>query len=214
MRSLVNKVFTPRAVTTLKPVVTETIERFLSGVNPDRFDVAQDFSGHCSRWKSSPRMARCAARTSANRVREWIDDTACTANRVRSSMYDDRTWRPTSKIAMHVLLRSRSRNDAKNPQDDMISATDRCRGRPTTMVRLHKSRRSSKSLVSPVLLGGAGAESRSPSWWATQSCVFAQQSRPVAEGARRPQQDPGCRRRTAALCRPGTVQRPLLRQGR
>jgi cytochrome P450 len=44
MRSLVNKVFTPRAVQSLKPMVTEQIERFLSAVDPGRFDVVADFS--------------------------------------------------------------------------------------------------------------------------------------------------------------------------
>ncbi|KUH80215.1 MULTISPECIES: cytochrome P450 [unclassified Mycobacterium] len=44
MRSLVNKVFTPRAIQALKPMVSETIERYLSRVDPDRFDVVKDFS--------------------------------------------------------------------------------------------------------------------------------------------------------------------------
>ncbi|OBI83160.1 cytochrome P450 [Mycobacterium sp. E740] len=44
MRSLVNKVFTPRAIQALKPMVTHTIERHLSKVDPGRFDVVQDFS--------------------------------------------------------------------------------------------------------------------------------------------------------------------------
>lgn len=44
MRSLVNKVFTPRAIEALRPMVTETIDSFLAGVNPERFDVVQDFS--------------------------------------------------------------------------------------------------------------------------------------------------------------------------
>ncbi|MCV7299309.1 cytochrome P450 [Mycobacterium barrassiae] len=44
MRSLVNKVFTPRAIQALRPMVTETIDRYFSRVNPQRFDVVQDFS--------------------------------------------------------------------------------------------------------------------------------------------------------------------------
>jgi cytochrome P450 len=44
MRSLLNKVFTPRAIQSQKEMVTETIERFLNAANPDRFDVVQDFS--------------------------------------------------------------------------------------------------------------------------------------------------------------------------
>jgi cytochrome P450 len=44
MRSLVNKVFTPRAIEALRPMVTATIDRYISGVDRDRFDVVQDFS--------------------------------------------------------------------------------------------------------------------------------------------------------------------------
>lgn len=44
MRSLVNKVFTPRAIEALRPMATATIDRYLSQVDPDGFDVVQDFS--------------------------------------------------------------------------------------------------------------------------------------------------------------------------
>jgi cytochrome P450 len=44
MRSLVNKVFTPRAIEALRPMVTETIDRYISRADHDRFDVVQDFS--------------------------------------------------------------------------------------------------------------------------------------------------------------------------
>ena len=44
MRSLVNKVFTPRAIEAMRPMVTETIDRYISTSEPERFDVVQDFS--------------------------------------------------------------------------------------------------------------------------------------------------------------------------
>ena len=44
MRSLVNKVFTPRAIEALRPMVTATIDRYLAQSESDRFDVVQDFS--------------------------------------------------------------------------------------------------------------------------------------------------------------------------
>jgi cytochrome P450 len=44
MRSLVNKVFTPRAVERQRQLVVEQIDRFLAATNPDEFDVVQDFS--------------------------------------------------------------------------------------------------------------------------------------------------------------------------
>ena len=45
MRSLVNKAFTPRAIQAQKETVVELIDHYLSKVDPDGFDVVQDFSG-------------------------------------------------------------------------------------------------------------------------------------------------------------------------
>jgi cytochrome P450 len=44
MRSLVNKVFTPRAIERQRQTVMTQINRFLAAANPDDFDVVQDFS--------------------------------------------------------------------------------------------------------------------------------------------------------------------------
>lgn len=44
MRSLVNKVFTPRAIERQRRMVTETVERFLGSADPEHFDVVQDFA--------------------------------------------------------------------------------------------------------------------------------------------------------------------------
>jgi cytochrome P450 len=44
MRSLVNKVFTPRAIERQRQTVTEQIDRFLGAADPDDFDAVQDFS--------------------------------------------------------------------------------------------------------------------------------------------------------------------------
>src|SRR6201998_3001742 len=45
MRSLLNKVFTPRAIQSQKQMVTEKIDKYLGAADPDRFDAVQDFSG-------------------------------------------------------------------------------------------------------------------------------------------------------------------------
>jgi cytochrome P450 len=45
MRSLLNKVFTPRAIQSQREMVGEKIDKYLSKVDPERFDVVQDFSG-------------------------------------------------------------------------------------------------------------------------------------------------------------------------
>ncbi|CAN5688710.1 cytochrome P450 [soil metagenome] len=44
MRSLLNKVFTPRAIQAQRAMVTDLIEKYLSAVDPDGFDFVQDFS--------------------------------------------------------------------------------------------------------------------------------------------------------------------------
>jgi cytochrome P450 len=44
MRSLVNKVFTPRAIERQRQLVVKQIDRFLATANPAEFDVVQDFS--------------------------------------------------------------------------------------------------------------------------------------------------------------------------
>lgn len=44
MRSLVNKVFTPRAIAAQEPVVRERVSHYLSRVDPHAFDVVADFS--------------------------------------------------------------------------------------------------------------------------------------------------------------------------
>lgn len=44
MRSLVNKVFTPRAMEAQRQMVADQIDRFLAAVNPNEFDVVHDFS--------------------------------------------------------------------------------------------------------------------------------------------------------------------------
>jgi len=45
MRSLVNKAFTPRAIQSQHDTVVEVVEKYLGAVDPDHFDVVQDFSG-------------------------------------------------------------------------------------------------------------------------------------------------------------------------
>src|SRR6201998_1443704 len=45
MRSLLNKVFTPRAIESQRQMVAEKIDKYLRAADPDRFDVVQDFSG-------------------------------------------------------------------------------------------------------------------------------------------------------------------------
>ena len=43
MRGLLNKVFTPRAIQALRPLVAQLVDKHLSAVDPDGFDFVQDF---------------------------------------------------------------------------------------------------------------------------------------------------------------------------
>ena len=71
MRSLVNKAFTPRAIQSQRQTVEALIDRYLSKVDPDNFDVVADFSGPfpvevITRMAGVPEEYR-------QKVREWID---------------------------------------------------------------------------------------------------------------------------------------------
>ena len=72
MRSLLNKVFTPRAIQSQRPMVSALIDKYLSAVNPDGFDVVQDFSALFP-VEVITTMQGVPAEDS-QRVRLWIDD--------------------------------------------------------------------------------------------------------------------------------------------
>ena len=71
MRSLVNKVFTPRAIEAMRTMVTETIDRYILKADPARFDVVGDFSAFfpvevITQMLGVPEEYR-------QQVREWVD---------------------------------------------------------------------------------------------------------------------------------------------
>ena len=92
MRSLVNKVFTPRAIEAMRPMVTDTIDRYISKAVPDRFDVVQDRRLVSGRGHQPD--ARCAggipakgsgnggiSRCNVNRVKSKCPRRACKPSR-------------------------------------------------------------------------------------------------------------------------------------
>ena len=71
MRSLLNKAFTPRAIQSQTDESIEVIDKYLGAVDPDNFDVVQDFSGPfpvevITRMAGVPEEYR-------QQVRHWID---------------------------------------------------------------------------------------------------------------------------------------------
>lgn len=71
MRSLLNKVFTPRAIQSQRQMVVEKIDKYLNAADPDRFDVVQDFSGPFPVEVITTMLG--VPEEHAQQVRHWID---------------------------------------------------------------------------------------------------------------------------------------------
>ena len=71
MRSLVNKVFTPRAITALQDMVSQQIDRYLATVDPAEFDVVSDFSAYFPVEVITTMLG--VPPESRQQVRLWID---------------------------------------------------------------------------------------------------------------------------------------------
>jgi len=72
MRSLLNKVFTPRAIQSQKQMVTDKIDKYLGAADPDRFDVVQDLSGTFPVEVITTMLG--VPEEQAQQVRHWIDE--------------------------------------------------------------------------------------------------------------------------------------------
>lgn len=115
MRSLVNKAFTPRAIQSQRETVEELIDHYLGQVDPDHFDVIQDFSGPfpvevITRMAGVPEEFRQS-------VRHWIDTTL---TREPGNMGLTETGMQAAiESGMYYYQLAQERRE--NPQDDMIS---------------------------------------------------------------------------------------------
>jgi cytochrome P450 len=115
MRSLLNKAFTPRAIQSQRDTVVELVKHYLSKVDPDNFDVVQDFSGPfpvevITRMAGVPEEFR-------QQVRHWIDKgLECEPGQIDLS---EKAMQANidAGIYYYGLVQERRRN----PQDDMIS---------------------------------------------------------------------------------------------
>jgi cytochrome P450 len=115
LRSLVNKAFTPRAIQSQKETVLELIDKYLAAVNPDQFDVVQDFSGPfpvevITSMAGVPEEYR-------QQVRHWID-TSLTREPGQME-YSEAGMKANIDTAMFYYNLIQERR--KEPQDDMIS---------------------------------------------------------------------------------------------
>jgi cytochrome P450 len=115
MRSLLNKAFTPRAIQSQKDSITELVEHYLSQVDPDNFDVVQDFSGPfpvevITRMAGVPEDFR-------QQVRHWIDTSL--HRKPGQIDLDDENMQANIDSGMYYYSLVQERRE--NPQDDMIS---------------------------------------------------------------------------------------------
>lgn len=72
MRALVSRVFTPRAVARLEPMVRETVGRFLADCDPRAFDGVQDFAALFPVEVISAMLGVPAGER--QQIRHWLDD--------------------------------------------------------------------------------------------------------------------------------------------
>ena len=72
MRSLLNKVFTPRAIQSQRETVIQKIDKYLGKVDPDHFDAVQDFSGPFPVEVITTMLG--VPEEQAQQIRHWIDE--------------------------------------------------------------------------------------------------------------------------------------------
>ena len=161
MRSLVNKVFTPRAIEAMRPMVTETIDRYLAKADPERFDVVQDFSAFfpvevITQMLGVPEEYR-------QQVGEWVD--VVPASRTRSDRHVRKGHASRSAEAMGLYY-SIIQERRADPQDDMFSRLDRRRDRARRRREGDARRLRDRRLRNASW--AARARRPSPSWSATR----------------------------------------------
>jgi cytochrome P450 len=115
MRSLVNKVFTPRAIEALRPMVTETIDRYISRAGRDRFDVVKDFSALfpvevITQMLGVPEEYR-------QQVGQWVD-TSLRREPGQIEMSEEGLQAVAESIGLYYQLIQQRRAE---PRDDMFS---------------------------------------------------------------------------------------------
>jgi cytochrome P450 len=115
MRSLLNKAFTPRAIQAQKETVTEVIEKYLSAIDTNEFDLVQDFSGPFP-VEIITRMAGVPDEYS-QQVRHWIDTSL--EREPGNIGWTEAGMKATIDSATYYYGLVQERR--VNPQDDMIS---------------------------------------------------------------------------------------------
>lgn len=150
MRGLLNKVFTPRAIQALRPLVTHVVDTYLAAVDPSGFDFVQDFTALfpvdvMTTLQGVPEQDR-------QQIRLWIDDLL---HRGPGEVEMGETGQK-SAVDMAIYYYRLTRQRRKNLGDDLLSRLieaeiERDNGEtgPLSDVEITEF---------ATLLGGAGAE--------------------------------------------------------
>ncbi|AFJ34383.1 MULTISPECIES: cytochrome P450 [Mycobacterium] len=150
MRGLVNKVFTPRAIEAMRPLVTGLVDRYLDATDPAGFDVVQDFSALFPVEVITTMLG--VPEEDRQQIRLWLD-TFLHREPGEVEMSEAGVQAATQMaIAYYQLVKERR----AAPRDDMISAlvaarVERENGELTALDNIEIAQFA-------VLLGGAGAE--------------------------------------------------------
>jgi cytochrome P450 len=150
MRSLLNKIFTPRAIQSQAPLVRDKIDKYLGAIEAEQFDVVQDFAAPFPVEVMTTMLGVPDAH--AQQVRMWIDESL---RREPGEVAMGETGMKASiETAMFYLNLLRERR--ADPRDDLL----------TTLITAEITRENGqKSGLNDLeiagfatLLGGAGAE--------------------------------------------------------
>ncbi|QRY52594.1 cytochrome P450 [Mycolicibacterium septicum] len=150
MRSLVNKVFTPRAISALQDMVSQQIDRYLAGVDPQEFDVVADFSAFFPVEVITAMLGVPAELR--QQVRLWIDEQLHREpGQIEVSEAGVEAMAQTWLMYYDLIKQRRA-----EPRDDMISRliSAEIEREDGELTRL----RNSEIAGFATLLGGAGAE--------------------------------------------------------
>lgn len=115
MRSLVNKVFTPRAIESMRTMVTETIDRYIAKADPTGFDIVQDFSALFPVEVITTMLG--VPEDKRQQVREWVD-TSLHREPGQIDMSEEGMQAIAEAMGLYYQLIQERRAD---PQDDMFS---------------------------------------------------------------------------------------------
>jgi cytochrome P450 len=150
MRSLLNKVFTPRAIQAQKEMATQKIEKYLGAIESDEFDAVQQFTAPFPVEVITTMLG--VPEEHAQMIRISIDE-SLTREPGQVEMSEEGLQANVAAVMLYLELVQNRRND---PQDDlftqMIEAeVEREDGTKTSLDDLEIA-------AFATLLGGAGAE--------------------------------------------------------